>query len=106
MIAEKVPTEEPKAKAGKRPADARLDDFILLGRYSLILCCLSEALILSQLGNMFFMMYAGKKDVRDEAGCCHVYGVSQTAALTLVASILGAIWSRVRGSSFTSRALA
>lgn len=63
MIAEKVPTEEPvdgRAKAGKQPSDARLDDFILLGRYSLILCCLSEALILSQLGNMFFMMYAGK----------------------------------------------
>ncbi|KAH7701110.1 Protein Y51A2D.18, partial [Aphelenchoides avenae] len=62
MIAEKVPTEEPvdgRAKAGKQPSDARLDDFILLGRYSLILCCLSEALILSQLGNMFFMMYAG-----------------------------------------------
>ncbi|KAH7716615.1 Protein Y51A2D.18, partial [Aphelenchoides avenae] len=62
MIAEKVPTEEPvdaRSKAGKQPADARLDDFILLGRYSLILCCLSEALILSQLGNMFFMMYGG-----------------------------------------------
>ncbi|KAI6207329.1 MFS domain-containing protein [Aphelenchoides fujianensis] len=37
----------------------KLDDYIILGRYTLILCALGEFLILNQLGNMFYMMYSG-----------------------------------------------
>ncbi|KAI6241868.1 MFS domain-containing protein [Aphelenchoides fujianensis] len=36
-----------------------LDEFIVLGRYTFIVCCLCEAMILLQLGCMFFMIYAG-----------------------------------------------
>ncbi|KAI6185622.1 MFS domain-containing protein [Aphelenchoides besseyi] len=37
----------------------KLDDFIVLGRYTLLICILGEFLILNQLGNMFYMMYSG-----------------------------------------------
>ncbi|KAH7730916.1 Protein Y51A2D.18 [Aphelenchoides avenae] len=62
MVPQKVPTEEPSDVAveeNKPLSEAKLDDFVVLGRYTLVLCCFSELLILSQLGNMFFMMYAG-----------------------------------------------
>uniref|UniRef100_A0A915EVK2 Major facilitator superfamily (MFS) profile domain-containing protein n=1 Tax=Ditylenchus dipsaci TaxID=166011 RepID=A0A915EVK2_9BILA len=42
-----------------RMQDAKLDDFVYLGRYSLLVCLLCELMILCQLGNMFYMIYAG-----------------------------------------------
>ncbi|KAK0412951.1 hypothetical protein QR680_006502 [Steinernema hermaphroditum] len=44
-------------------AVARLDDFTKLGRYSLLLCLFAELMILSQLGNMLYMMYAGSAPI-------------------------------------------
>lgn len=42
-----------------RYENAKLDDFVFLGRYTFIVCLLSELLILCQLGNMLYMVYAG-----------------------------------------------
>ncbi|TKR89262.1 hypothetical protein L596_013396 [Steinernema carpocapsae] len=38
---------------------ARLDDFTKLGRHTVLLCIFAELMVLSQLGNMLYMMYAG-----------------------------------------------
>uniref|UniRef100_A0A914ENM6 Uncharacterized protein n=1 Tax=Acrobeloides nanus TaxID=290746 RepID=A0A914ENM6_9BILA len=38
---------------------ATLDDFFKLGWYTLLVCLLSEFMILNQVGNMLYMMYAG-----------------------------------------------
>uniref|UniRef100_A0A914DGJ1 Major facilitator superfamily (MFS) profile domain-containing protein n=1 Tax=Acrobeloides nanus TaxID=290746 RepID=A0A914DGJ1_9BILA len=44
----------------KKDKDAvKLDDFIVLGRYSLLICLLSEFMILNQVGNMLYMAYSG-----------------------------------------------
>lgn len=40
-------------------SSVKLDDFICLGRYTIVVCLLSELMILAQLGNMLYMMYAG-----------------------------------------------
>lgn len=57
---------ETKAEEGKAlptpvapPPEAKLDDFILLGRYTLIICMLGEFLILNQLGNVNFLLLIG-----------------------------------------------
>uniref|UniRef100_A0A915DKH5 Major facilitator superfamily (MFS) profile domain-containing protein n=1 Tax=Ditylenchus dipsaci TaxID=166011 RepID=A0A915DKH5_9BILA len=42
-----------------RMHNAKLDDFVYLGRYALLVCLLSELMILCQLGNMLYMVYAG-----------------------------------------------
>ncbi|TKR89263.1 hypothetical protein L596_013396 [Steinernema carpocapsae] len=60
---------------------ARLDDFTKLGRHTVLLCIFAELMVLSQLGNMLYMMYAGwaksntlcrpdRKDVSGGEGSC------------------------------------
>ena len=43
---------------------ASLDDFFKLGWYTLLVCLLSEFMILNQVGNMLYMMYAGKFNLK------------------------------------------
>lgn len=38
----------------------KLEDFFILGKYTLFICVMVEFMILIQLGNMFYMMYVGK----------------------------------------------
>ncbi|KAI6190560.1 MFS domain-containing protein [Aphelenchoides bicaudatus] len=70
-----MPGEEAKLEEAKpvpvpaAPAtEAKLDDFIVLGRYTFIICMLGEFLILNQLGNMFYMMYAGAEPALTACG--------------------------------------
>ena len=37
-----------------------LDDFYKLGRYTLLVCLLSEFIVLNQVGNQLYMVYAGQ----------------------------------------------
>lgn len=39
--------------------NTKLDDFIFLGKYTLFVCLFSQLMILCQLGNMLYMVYAG-----------------------------------------------
>ncbi|KAI6226582.1 MFS domain-containing protein [Aphelenchoides besseyi] len=43
----------------KLVGNSTLDDFVVLGRYTFILCVMCEAMILLQLGNMIYMIYGG-----------------------------------------------
>lgn len=60
LTTEKKETTKNKNEELKfRYENAKLDDFVFLGRYTFIVCLLSELLILCQLGNMLYMVYAG-----------------------------------------------
>nr|CAD2207501.1 unnamed protein product [Meloidogyne enterolobii] len=60
IVPESTAPEEIKnatEKTTKQPP--KLDDFYQLGRYTYIVCIFAELLILSQVGNMLYMTYAG-----------------------------------------------
>ena len=46
-------------KEDEENSTTTLDDFFKLGRYTLLICLVSEFCILNQVGNMLYMMYAG-----------------------------------------------
>ncbi|KAI6211176.1 MFS domain-containing protein [Aphelenchoides besseyi] len=50
---------EDETTTEKLVENSTLDDFIVLGRYTFILCILCEAMTLLQLGNMIYMIYGG-----------------------------------------------
>lgn len=43
----------------ERFKNAKMDDFVVLSRYACLVCLLSELMILCQLSNMLYMVYAG-----------------------------------------------
>lgn len=52
----------------KEMSAAKLDDFVALGKYTLVVCIFSELMILQQLSNMLYMVYAGGWVFEDVAG--------------------------------------
>lgn len=53
-------TAKDKIEAKKmRYKNSKLDDFMFLGKYTIVVCMLSELLILCQLGNMLYMVFSG-----------------------------------------------